>query len=149
MAISLTLLLGEPPRPGTLLAEVSEELAAHGAEVTVRLPRDQPLDAEELVGQRPVVHRGLCPSVSRLLTAAQALGIELRDPHSAHSVLRARRSWHAPLARAGIAVPPSITVNRWHEVLDQAGTEHVVAKALAGPGRGAGVVTGSRETLPG
>src|SRR5690625_1826180 len=51
MAISLTLLLGEPPRPGTLLAEVSEELAAHGAEVTVRLPREQPLDAEELVGQ--------------------------------------------------------------------------------------------------
>src|SRR5699024_10851796 len=46
MAISLTLLLGEPPRPGTLLAEVSEELAAHGAEVTVRLPREQPLTLE-------------------------------------------------------------------------------------------------------
>ena len=149
MAISLTLLLGEPPRPGTLLAEVSEELAAHGAEVTVRLPREQPLDAEELVGQSLVVHRGLGPSGSRLLTAAEELGIELCNPHSADSLLRDRRSWHAALDCAGIAVPPSITVNRWHEVLDQAGTEHVVAKALAGPGRGAGVVTGNRETLPG
>src|SRR5690625_4666288 len=92
MAISLTLLLGEPPRPGTLLAEVSEELAAHGAEVTVRLLRDQPLDAEELVGQSLVVHRGLCPSGSRLLTAAEELGIELCNPHSADSLLRDRRS---------------------------------------------------------
>ena len=40
-------------------------------------------------------------------------------------------------------------MNKWVEVRDQAGSEHVVAKALAGPGRGAGVVTGNRETLPG
>ena len=102
MAISLTLLLGEPPRPGTLLAEVSEELAAHGAEVTVRLPREQPLDAEELVGQSLVVHRGLGPSGSRLLTAAGELGIELCNPHSSDSLLRDRRSWHAALDRAGM-----------------------------------------------
>src|SRR5690625_2608348 len=85
------------------------------------------------------------PLRSRLLTAAEELGIELCNPHSADSLLRDRRSWLAALDRAGIAVPPSITVNRWHEVLDQAGTEHVVAKALVGPGRGVGVVTRSEE----
>lgn len=149
MALSFTLLLGKPPRPGTLLAETAEDLAAHGAEVTVRLPHEQTLDAEDLVGQSLVVHRGLRTSVSPLLTAAEELGIELCNPRSADGLLRDRRSWHAALDRAGIPVPPSVTVNLWHEVLDQAGTEHVVAKALAGPGRGVGVVTGNRETLPG
>lgn len=148
MALSLTLLLGKPPRSGTLLAEVAEDLAAHGAAVTVRLPHEQSMDAEDLVGQSLVVHRGLRTSVSPLLTAAEELGVELCNPRSADGFLRDRRSWHAALERAGIPVPPSVTVNRWDEVLDRAGTEHVVAKALAGPGRGVGVVTGNRETLP-
>ena len=39
-------------------------------------------------------------------------------------------------------------MNKWVEVRDQAGSEHVVAKALAGPGRGASVVTGTARTLP-
>lgn len=149
MAQSFTLLLGKPPRPGTLLAEVAEDLTAHGAEVTVRLPHEQSVEAEELVGQSLVAHRGLRSSVSPLLTAAQELGVELCNPRSADALLRDRRSWHAALDRAGIPVPPSVTVNRWDDVLDQAGTEHVVAKALAGPGRGVGVVTGNRATLPG
>lgn len=45
-------------------------------------------------------------------------------------------------------MPPSVTVEAWAEVRQMAGTEHVVVKALAGPGRGATVVAGNGATLP-
>lgn len=148
MALSFTLLLGKPPRPRAVLAKVAADLAVHGAEVTVRLPHEQSVEAEELVGQSLVVHRGLHSSVSPLLAAAEELGVELCNPSPSDQLLRDRRAWHTVLERAGLPVLAADTLHQWRDVLEHAGTERVVAKALAGPGRGASVVTGTGATLP-
>lgn len=44
MGPHIALMLGKPPRPGTLLAEVSADLAARGLSTTLFLPHDQPLE---------------------------------------------------------------------------------------------------------
>lgn len=121
MAPRLTLLLGKPPKPGTLLAEDSDYLTA----------------------------RGLHTSVAPLLAAIHDQRTPLCNPWPADQLLRDRRSWHAALEQAGVPVPPSVNVADWPGVRELAGTEQVVAKALAGPGRGATVVTGTAASLPG
>ncbi len=148
MHTRVTLLLGKPPRAGTLLAEVAAELGAHGCAVTIRLPHEEPVDAAELADEALVVHRGLDTSATALLGEVHHRGTPLCNPWPGERLLRDRRSWQAALAAAEVPLPPSITVERWAEVLDRAGTDEVVAKALAGPGRGARVVTGSGSTLP-
>lgn len=148
MAPHIALLLGKPPKPGTLLAEVTEDLAAHGMPATLHLPHDQALDPAQLDGADLVVHRGLHTSVAPLLAAIHDRGTPMCNPGPADQLLRYRRSWHAELERAGVPVPPSVTVEAWAEVRQMAGTEHVVVKALAGPGRGATVVAGNGATLP-
>ncbi|PZP13750.1 MAG: hypothetical protein DI611_14045 [Brachybacterium faecium] len=148
MAPHIALLLGKPPKPGTLLAEVTEDLAAHGMPATLHLPHDQALDPAQLDGADLVVHRGLHTSVAPLLAAIHDRDTPMCNPWPADQLLRDRRPWHAELERAGVPVPPSVTVEAWAEVRQTAGTEHVVAKALAGPGRGATVVAGNSATLP-
>ncbi|WP_349829019.1 ATP-grasp domain-containing protein [Brevibacterium litoralis] len=148
MAPRLTFLLGKPPKPGTLLAEVRDSLAARGASAPVLLPHQEPLDLDSLTGEDLVVHRGLHASVAPTLTAAHERGIPLCNPWSADALLRDRRSWHAALDRAGVTVPEAVTVDGWPEVLAHAGGEEAVVKALAGPGRGASVMAGTGATLP-
>ena len=144
----LTLLLGKPPKSGTLLAEVTDDLAGRGASVTVRLPHEQSVQPDDLAGEHLVVHRGLHASAAPLLAASHEQGVALCNPWPADELLRDRQAWHDALAGAGVPVPPSLTIESWAEVLEQAGAQQVVAKALAGPGRGASVVTGTGATLP-
>ncbi len=148
MPSRLTLLLGKPPRPATLLAELAADLSARGWTVTVRLPHEEAVRAEDLTAQALVVHRGLSAQAADLLAELDGLGVPLCNPWEADRLLRDRRAWRAALAAAGVPMPPSAVVERWIEVLDGAGEPEVVAKALAGPGRGAWVVTGSGRTLP-
>lgn len=95
-----------------------------------------------------MVHRGLRTSVAPLLAAIHERGTPLCNPWPADQLLRDRRSWHAELERAGLPVPPSVTLPHWPEVIAHAGGREVVAKALAGPGRGASVVAGTARSLP-
>jgi len=57
--------LHPPPKPGTLLSEVTDHLAAHDAEVAVHLPHEQSVEAEELVGQSLVAGLGHREQVGR------------------------------------------------------------------------------------
>lgn len=148
MTDPVTLLLGKPPRPGTLLAEVAALLGARGCAVTVRLPHEEPVEAAELTGEQLVVHRGLDGSAAGLLAELHHSGVPLCNPWPGERLLRDRRSWQAALAAAEVPLPPSLTVERWAAVLDRAGTREVVAKAFTGPGRGSQVVTGTGDTLP-
>ncbi|MEE6280605.1 ATP-grasp domain-containing protein [Georgenia sunbinii] len=148
MPSRVTLLLGKPPRPGTLLAEVADELETRGLTVTVRLPHEEPVEAADLAAESLVVHRGLNGSVTSVLGELHHRGVPLCNPWPADRLLRDRRSWQAALAAAEVPLPPSITVERWPDVLARAGTQQVVAKAFAGPGRGTQVVTGTGRTLP-
>ena len=49
MVPRLTFLLGKPPKPGTLLAEVSGDLTDRGLPVTLRLPHDQALETARVL----------------------------------------------------------------------------------------------------
>lgn len=144
----VTLLLGKPPRGGTLLADVAAGLARRGCTVALRLPHEEPVAADDLAGTDLVVHRGLHGSVTALLADVHHRGVRLCNPWPADRLLRDRRLWHAALAAAGVPLPPAVTVGRWSEVLARAAAGHVVAKAFTGPGRGAQVVTGDGRTLP-
>lgn len=148
MPTRVTLLLGKPPRAGTLLAEVGALLGARGSTVTVRLPHEQRVDAAALTGESLVVHRGLDSSAAELLEELHHRGVPLCNPWPGERLLRDRTSWQAALAAAKVPLPPSLTVDRWAEVIDRAATRQVVVKAFAGPGRGAQVLAGTGDTLP-
>lgn len=149
MSPSVTLLLGKPPKPGTLLDEVVAQLASQRCTVTVRLPHEEAVEIEDLADQTLVVHRGLHSAVAPLLQEAHARGVALCNPWPADRLLRDRRAWRDVLERAEIPQPPSSTVERWAGVLTVAEKEHVVAKSFAGPGRGVQVLAGTGRTLPG
>src|SRR5690625_1214361 len=88
---------GEPPRPGTRLAEVSEELAAHGAEVTVRLPREQPLTLEHprTTAGEPFVPDATLVDLARergRVLGAHLLGVDVLDTRSGPVVVEDRKS---------------------------------------------------------
>lgn len=145
----VTLLLGKPPKPGTLLADVAAGLTAHGCAVTVRLPHEERVDPAELDAADLLVHRGLRSEVAPLLAGVHHRGVDLCNPWPGDRLLRDRRLWQAALAAAHVPLPPAVTVERWPEVVARAAVEPVVAKAFAGPGRGTQVVTGDDRTLPG
>lgn len=148
MTLRLSLLLGKPPKPGTLLAEVADYLTAGGADVTVRLPHQQTIDPESLRDQDLVVHRGLSEASAPLLTALAERGIPLCTPAGADRLLRDRRQWHAHLVAAGLPLPPAAEHTEWDAVLAAAQGEEIVVKTLSGPGRGAQVLAGTADTLP-
>lgn len=147
MPSRVALLLGKPPKPGTLLAEVADELGARGCAVTIRLPHEGTVDVAELAEQDLVVHRGLHDSLAPLLAQIDGRGIGLCNPWAGDRMLRDRRAWRDTLARSGVPVPSSTQVERWAEVLAGAVGQEVVVKVLAGPGRGARVVSGTHDTL--
>ena len=148
MAPRITLLLGKPPKPGALLADVAEDLRARGCTVTVRLPHEERVEPADLTGESLVVYRGLHDDATPLLTAAHETGVPLCNPWPGERLLRDRRAWQTVLAAADVPLPPSAEVQGWTEVRTHAGEEPVVVKAVAGPGRGARVLTGTGSTLP-
>lgn len=142
------LLLGKPPREGTLPAAVAELLRGRGHQVRVHLPRQEPVGTGTLAGSDLVLHRGLSDVADDLLDALGAAGVPVCNPWPASRALRDRTRWTALLRAAGVPVPAQVVRMSWAEVLAGAGTE-VVVKAAAGTGRGRGVLTGTRDTLPG
>lgn len=148
MDLHVTLLLGKPSKPGTLLADVSAALTAEGVSISQHLPHEQAVEPDELPVGSLVVHRGLHTSLTPLLGGAHERGFALCNPWMSDALLRDRRAWHEALAHAGIPVPPAIELGQWADVLAQAGADDVVVKALGGPGRGTQVLTGTGTTLP-
>lgn len=148
MAPRLSLLLGKPPKPGTLLAEVITEMTAAGWVATVLLPHEQTLDPDSLLEQDLVVHRGLHTSLTPLLGAIHRRGIPLCTPFAADELLRDRRGWRARLVAAGIPVPSAVECAEWPSVLEAGRDGEIVVKALSGPGRGSQVLAGTASTLP-
>src|SRR5690625_1437628 len=148
MGPRVTLLLGKPPKPGTLLAAVGAELNARGCAVTLSLPHEEPVAAASLAREALVVHRGLAGAVAPLLAQLHQHGVPLCNPWPADRVLRDRRHWQAALAAAEVPVAPATTVERWIEVHERAGREQVVVKPVTGPGRGSQVIAGTSRTLP-
>lgn len=144
----LALLLGKPPAPGTLLAEVVTEMTAAGWDAEVLLPHEQTLDPDSLLEQDLVVHRGLHTSLTPLLGAIHDRGIPLCTPFAADELLRDRRAWHARLASAGLPVPPAVERADWASALETGRGGEIVVKALSGPGRGSQVLAGTADTLP-
>lgn len=157
MAVEISLLLGKPPKPGTLLAEVAASLRAEGARVEVLLPHEESVDPDALRRQDLVVHRGLHTTMAPLLGALHDRRIPLCSPFPADEALRDRRLWRAHLAEAGLPQPPAEEVGDWPGVLAAAassapaaaGTGEIVVKAPTGPGRGSQVLAGTADTLPG
>lgn len=173
MTTRFGLLLGKPPKPGTLLAEVAASLTADGDEVELLLPHEQEVDPDTLLGRDLVVHRGLHTTLAPLLGALHDRGIPLCTPLAADEALRDRRLWRARLAAAGLPLPSAVEIGDWSGVLAAAtpgsadastsisadastttgtstdtSTGEVVVKALSGPGRGAQVLAGTARDLP-
>lgn len=148
MSLRFSLLLGKPPKPGSLLAEVIDDLTSDGSTVDVLLPHEQSVDPDSLHGQDLVVHRGLHTTLTSLLDALHDRSIPLCAPFAADELLRDRRLWHARLAEAGIPVPPAEEHADWASVHDAARDGEIVVKALSGPGRGSQVLAGTAATLP-
>lgn len=137
----VVLLLGKKPRPGTIVAEASQLLAARGLSCEVRLPHEERVDAADLRGADLVVHRGLSPEAAPLLGALAADGTALCNPWAGMLHLRDRAVLHAALVRLQVPVSGAVVVPTWPDALAQARLRPVVVKAVSGPGRGRGVVT--------
>lgn len=148
MAICVSLLLGKPPTPGSLLAEVIENLTDRGDRVEVLLPHEQSVDPEALSDRDLVVHRGLHTTLTPLLGTIHERGIPLCTPFAADEALRDRRSWRRQLLAAGLPLPPAEEPDDWRAVLESGRDREIVVKALSGPGRGSQVLAGTAGTLP-
>lgn len=148
MTARVTLLLGKPPRQGTLLADVARSLERSGVKVSIKLPHDEPVSTESLEDQDLVVHRGLNPESGRIVSDLHTRGVTLCNPFPAQALLQDRLRWLSALAAAGLSVPSSSIVESWEAVREQAAAHAVVAKAIRGTGRGVGVLGGTADELP-
>lgn len=148
MSARVTLLLGKPPKPGTLLADVAREFEAADVSVSIRLPHDEPLSPESLTDQDLVVHRGLNPEAGRIVAELHAGAVPLCNPLPAHTLLQDRPRWLGALAAAGLPIPRSSTLTTWVAVRERAAEHAVVVKAISGTGRGTGVLGGRADELP-
>lgn len=141
MAPRIVLLLGKPPQPGTIIAEVRHLLETEGIDTSTFLPHEAdqvPVDVDGLSEPDLVVQRGLSPAVHPLLEQLDHRGIAMCNPwHGAPD----RSAFGAALARAGVPTPSARSVETWAQVLELARGRQVVAKAASG-GRGSGVVAG-------
>lgn len=139
-------LLGKPPKPGTLLAEVAALLAHLGVSVEVVLPHEGGINLLARLGDLTsadlVVHRGLSAQVDPLLAAIDAAGTPLCNPWAGSRRVRTRDDIQTALLTAGVPTPRGREVDDWGQVLALAEQAPVVVK-LPGSGRGAGVLTSS------
>lgn len=143
MTQDVLLLLGKPPRPGTVVLEVVEGLRAAGAVVHVHLPH------EERTRSRPaevalVVHRGLSRSAQAEVATWQARGVRVCNPWGGTVLARDRSGTAEALAAAGVRTPVTTRATSWSDVLDLAdrrrSTGGVVVKGPGSRGRGAAVL---------
>lgn len=143
----VALLLGKPPKSGTVVAEVRGLLAEQGVDTQVVLPHlAEPGSTvgrvvAEVAGADLVVHRGLTAQDEQLLEALAARAVPLCNPCEGVRHTRDRGVLHEALLTAGIPTPRGRSVQTWAEVLELAVDQPVVAK-MAGTGRGTGVLAG-------
>ena len=151
------LVLGKPPRPGTVMWQVAEALGAEGHPTEVRLPHDHP-DALDLPREASlVVHRGLSEQALSHLKEAVDGGsgwvVSCCNPISSVQGVERRRDLFDLLGGAGLPIPDTTAYETWTEVSSRAGDGRVVIKGLHGSeGRGAtvAVVDGqSAQPFPG
>ncbi|WP_181010032.1 ATP-grasp domain-containing protein [Ornithinimicrobium sufpigmenti] len=133
-------LLGKKPRPGTIVAEVIDLLTASDVFCQVLLPHDQRVRPGDTQDVDLVVHRGLSGADEDLLSTLDAMGAPLCNPWSGSTHLRDRAALHDALVRAGVPSPQGVVHATWAEVLAEESRRRVVVKAVAGPGRGRGVL---------
>ena len=148
MAPRVALVLGKPPRAGTIIADVRERLESRDIATTVHVPSVtgvSPTERRGLAEADLVVHRGLSEQFQPLLRELAETGVDLCNPWTSR---RDRGARSRALLGAGIPTPEFLTVSTWEEVLEMAEASPVVAKAAAA-GRGSGVVAGWAGGAPG
>ncbi|QFG69384.1 ATP-grasp domain-containing protein [Ornithinimicrobium pratense] len=135
-----TFLLGKKPRAGTIVAEVIDLLTTWDVSCEVLLPHDQHVRPDDTQDVDLVVHRGLSGADEDLLSTLDAMGTPLCNPWAGSTHLRDRAALHGALDRASVPSPRGVMHATWAEVLAEEGRRRVVVKAVAGPGRGCGVL---------
>lgn len=136
---TIGLLLGKPPRPATVMAELVERLERLGARVLVHAGPQPPswLPKADLVAVR-----GLSDETLGALVATEGAGVRYADPPSVVLAARDRAGLHARLRAAGIASPTHVPAADWEEVrriVAARSTPSVVKHHSGEVGRGAHV----------
>ena len=136
----IALLVGKPPKPGTIVAEAVGLLENRGVNCAVLLPRKQEISVADVVAADLVVHRGLSEQEEPLLEELVGQGALLCNPWRGHTHLSDRASEHRAIREAGLPSPPGVVRQTWAEVLTDGVVRRIVVKAVSGPGRGQGVL---------
>ena len=142
--MSILVLAGKPPKPGTVLAEVTTLLGLAGHQVTV-----QHVVEEQALRPMPdlVLHRGLGPSPPAV-TRYSAAGTDLCNPSPAVGQDGDRIAILHALAGAGVGVPLTARVETWDEVRALHREGAIVVKRPMGEGRGREVTGDITEEAP-
>lgn len=144
----IAFLLGKKPRPGTIVGEVIDLLAASDVLCQVLLPHEEEVRPGDTQDVDLVVHRGLSGTDEDLLSTLHAMRTPLCNPWSGSTHLRDRAALHDALTRAGVPSPLGVVRTTWEEVLAEERRRRVVVKAVAGPGRGYGVLASPLPAEP-
>lgn len=129
MKPTVVLLLGKPPKPGTIVDDLRTQLVEAGCAVEVVLPKQ----GESASGTADlVVHRGLGARASEWLRPFLDAGVTV-CPGTADS--GSRSALWADLVAGGVRVPGARRRAAWGEVLAEE-PRKVVVKSEQGSGRG-------------
>ncbi|WP_380166039.1 hypothetical protein [Jannaschia sp. R86511] len=142
----VTLAVGKPPRPGTLVAEVARILRQQGVAVDVVLPHEDQAALEALAvagaARRPhlLLDRGLRPDALAAVAALQASGVPCCNDPGGTALLGDRHRTNARLAAGDVPVPRARRAEEWSQVLaGPDGGARVVKRADDAAGRASGV----------
>lgn len=138
----IVLVLGKPPKPGTVVFEVIALLEAQDVVCEVLLPHDGVVDPQATSGADLVVHRGLSAQDAHLLAAIAATGVPLCNPWTGTDRTGDRAEVHRAIADSPVPAPGGVVRHTWSEVLAEEAIRPVVVKAVEGGGRGRGVLAG-------
>ena len=144
----IAFLLGKPPKPGTIVADVVTLLQRQQIGCDILLPHEQQISPEQVGGADLVVHRGLSGQDDALLARLAAAGVPLCNPWSGEPRLRNRAAVHAAIRVAAVPSPDGVVRQTWAEVLADDAERRIVVKAIAGAGRGRGVLAGPLPAEP-
>jgi len=144
------LVLGKPPRRGTLLAELRDLLTHRGIQVRVHLPHDGGEAAPDwLLDMELIIQRGLGPDALDALQSVERAGVVCCNAVTSTAALRDRLAVDRRLAAAGVPVPVSVAATTWAQVREISAGRTAVIKARDGSrGRGRGVLLAVEGRLP-
>lgn len=148
MPTHVAMLLGKPPRPGTIIAEVRTLLEQDGVTSEVLLPHEQEATGEVARAADLVLHRGLTGADLDLVADLDRNGIPLCNPWGGMQNLLDRAALHAAIDAAGLPSPDGRVLPTWEHVLELAATTDLVVKVVHGGGRGSGVLASPLAVEP-